>query len=188
MKGVLVLLLLLLAACISQPATSQGGGAAAANGNCPPTGNLIADSADAEPSAYEAGRDFVTAVSRRSYDPRAAWKMLHPWFVHRLGWSGVVEFAASDEGRPYPLSGIHVSEEAVLVSEVGGHGTLPHPKYRDFLLARAGVTRSACPEPVRDKIAASLWYLTLTPIGGNAPGYVLLVHTRSGYLVLSSDI
>jgi hypothetical protein len=155
---------------------------------CPPTATLVPDSTDDERAAYGAGRDFIRAMSRRSYDPRAAWKMLDAWYVDRMDWSGVGDFAGSDIGRPYPRAGTRVSKQAQFVAEVGGPGTLPHPKYRDFILARAGVTRAGCPEPLRDKIAASLWYLTLTPIGGNAPAYVLLVHRASGYAVLSSDI
>jgi hypothetical protein len=113
--------------------------------------------------------------------------MLSPWYVHRMNWSGAADFAASDVGTPYPLDRVDVSDSAMLISDGGSRGTLSYSKYRDFFLARAGVFRTACPEDVRDRLAASLWYLTLPPVGGNASGYVLLVHTRSGYLVLSSD-
>jgi hypothetical protein len=106
--------------------------------------------------------------------------MLFPWYLHRMHWSGAADFAASDVGSPYPLDRVDVPDSAMFVSG--------HPHLRDFLLARAGVFRTACPEDVRDRLGASLWYLTLTPVGGNAPAYVLLVHTRSGYLVLSSDV
>jgi len=130
-------------------------------------------------SVYQTGLEFLRSLSPASYDPQTAWAMLDLWYVARMGWSSEAAFASSSEGEPYSTRGIEVSGRAE---------RLTGPRMSAFLLARAGITAANCSVQARQLIAASAWYLTLVPKGGNAPAYILIVHERSGYRVLSSDV
>lgn len=190
MKRVSVALLALVSACTvsSQPSPRLDGREEATSAICAAARDLVPDTALGEPQAFKAARTFMDRVSRRDYDAHAAWSMLDASYIDRMGWASASEFASSDEGQPYPFAHTSVSSDAGWVADVGGPGTLPKPKYRDFLLARAGITAGECSERSRKRLARSTWFLTVTPDGGNAPAYVLVVHRPRGYRVLSSDI
>lgn len=146
------------------------------------------DTAVDEALAYQAARTFLDRVSQRGYEPDAAWSMLDASYIHRMGWVSASEFASSDVGQPFAFGHVSISSQVGWVADVGGRGTLPKPKYRDFLLARAGITATECSERSRQRLARSTWFLTLIPDEGNAPAYVLVVHRPQGYRVLSSDV
>jgi hypothetical protein len=152
---------------------------------CPPVNDLVAGGGDASAaSAYAVAVDLIDHQRPGSYDPRAAWDLLDPWYAERMGWASADDFARSDEGGPRRRGAI--SKVARLVTDVARLGDLSTTEYTDFLLARAGMRLASCPEATRSALARSIWVVTSSWPHSVSVGYVFVVHRTYGFSVIGS--
>jgi hypothetical protein len=147
---------------------------------CPPTDDLIRQPAGDEGQAVSTAVRFLRSLTPSHYDPHVAWSMLDNWYSAEMGWHFTAQFTRSPEAQKRSLDGIKSVRTASLLAN-------DRRVQRTFILARTGITSETCDESELKALVRGVWYVTLWPKGGNAPGYVVMVHRSSGYTVLHAD-
>jgi PASTA domain/WD40-like Beta Propeller Repeat len=149
-------------------------------GTCPTALGVVPTTPADGTEALSTARRFLSALE--DHDADEAWSMLDPWFRAQRSWTSASGFAETEDAEGwYDPSTIEPVTDASSLGRVSS-------TQRDFVLARSGVDTTLCPAQAANELAGAMWYVQLNPIGGNAPGYVVLIRRPSGFTILHSDV
>jgi hypothetical protein len=152
---------------------------AAVAGTCPTALGVVPTTSADGTEALSTARRFLSALE--DHDAGEAWSMLDPWFRARRSWTSASDFVeAEDADGWFDPSDVEPIRDAISLDTASS-------TQRDFVLARSGVDPTLCSAEAADSLAHAAWYVQLNPIGGNAPGYVVLIRRPSGFAILYSD-
>jgi hypothetical protein len=153
---------------------------AALGGTCPTALGVVPTTPADGTEALSTARRFLSALE--DHDADEAWSILDPWFRARRSWTSASDLVETEDAEVwFDPSGVEPITDAISLDTVSS-------TQRDFVLARSGVDPTLCSAEAADTLARGTWYVQLNPIGGNAPGYVVLIRRPSGFAILHLDV